>query len=158
MLDPLGELRRSGGFRRCGGQLSWQVRLVLYSVCVLTLINSAGLVLLLIQHTEMWTHVIEVERQMVDISQSSVVEFMTQVNEDEAEYQYSTTNKRSRQHRGTRPIREHEAGPDEELMRDFQYQQHREREQLFQHKTEEQDGMMMMMTYSMVPVRHSFCY
>lgn len=148
------ELRRSGGFRRCGGQLSWQVRLVLYSVCVLTLMNSAGLVLLLIQHTEMWTHVTEVERQMVEISQSSVVEFLTPVNEDEAKYQYSR-NKRSRQHRGTRPITEDEAGPDEELMRDVQYQHHREPEQLVQHKTEEQDGMMMMMTYSMVPVRHS---
>lgn len=152
MLDPLGELRRTGGFRQCGGRLSWQVRWALYIVCVLMLINSAGLVLLLVQQRDLWTHLTEVEQQMMEISQSSVVEFMTQVNGDEAEYQYSR-NKRRRQHRGTRPIVGDESDLDEELMRDFQYQHQREHRQGFQHKTEEQDGMMMMMTYSMVPVR-----
>ncbi|XP_055030854.2 gliomedin [Misgurnus anguillicaudatus] len=152
MLDPLGELRRTGGFRQCGGRLSWQVRWALYIVCVLTLMNSAGLVLLLVQQRDLWTHLTEVEQQMVEISQSSVVEFMTQVNGDEAEYQHSR-NKRRRHHRGTRPIVGDESDVDEELMRDFQYQHQREHRQGFQHKTEEQDGMMMMMTYSMVPVK-----
>lgn len=155
MLDPLAELRRTGGFRQCGGQLSWQIRWVLYSVCVLAVINCAGLVLLLVQQRELWAHLTEVERQMVEISQSSVVEFMTQVNEDEAEYQYSR-NKRSRQHRGTRPLEEHEGSVGEEVLADFQYQYQQTHGPVYQHKTEEQDGMMMMMTYSMVPVRNSY--
>ncbi len=153
MLDPLAELRRTGGFRQCGGRLSSQVRWILYIVCVLTVINCGGLVLLLVQQRELWAHLTEVERQMVEISQSSVVEFMTQVNEDEAEYQYSR-NKRSRQHRGTRPFEEHEGSVGEEVLGDVQYQYPQTHGPVYQHKTEEQDGMMMMMTYSMVPVRN----
>ncbi|XP_051952918.1 gliomedin-like [Xyrauchen texanus] len=151
MLDPLAELRRTGGFRQCGGRMSWQVRWILYSVCVLTLINVAGLVLLLIQQRELWAHLSKVEEQMVEISQSSVVEFMTQVNEDEAEYQYSRS-KHSRQHRGTRPFADHDVGLEEEVLGGLQYQQQRHG-QLLQQKTQDQDGMMMMMTYSMVPVK-----
>ncbi|XP_077104340.1 gliomedin [Siphateles boraxobius] len=153
MLDPLAELRRSGGFRQCGGRLSWQIRWVLCGVCVLTVMNCAGLVLLLVQQRELWAHLTEVERQMVEISQSSVVEFMTQVNEDEAESQDSR-NKRSRQHRGTRPFEEQEGSVGEEVLGDFQYHyQQQMHGPVYQRKTGEQDGMMMMMTYSMVPVK-----
>ncbi|XP_052007920.1 gliomedin-like [Xyrauchen texanus] len=152
MLDPLAELRRTGGFRQCGGRMSWQVRWALFSMCVLMLINSAGLVLLLVQQRELWAHLNKVEEQMVEISQSSVVEFMTQVNGDEAEFQYSKS-KRRRQHRGTRPIVDGEAGLEDEVLGDLQYQRQQRHGQLLQHKTQEQDGMMMMMTYSMVPVQ-----
>lgn len=134
--------------------MSWQFRWMLYSVCILTVINCAGLILLLVQQRDLWVQLIEVERQMVEISQSSVVEFMTQVNEDEAEYQYSR-NKRRRQHRGTRPFEEHEGSVGEEVLSDFQYPFQQTHGPIYQHKTEERDGMMMMMTYSMVPVRKS---
>ncbi|XP_022542743.2 gliomedin [Astyanax mexicanus] len=179
MLDPLAEARRGGSLRPCGGRLPWTLRWTLGSVCVLTLLNSAGLLLLMIQSRELGERVAMAEARLEEIAQSSVVEFMTEMSRDQEEiqdglYQYSR-NKRSQEPRPAQTLEQLELeeklaeqsgmGMTEDTSKELHQEQNRERKKLQEpprpdqhhsqnlHKTLQQDGMMMMMTYSMVPVK-----
>ncbi|XP_066557487.1 gliomedin [Amia ocellicauda] len=100
---------------------SWKSRVLLCGLCVLTVLNCAGLLFLILQHGHLSTQLSDLEGRLEDFSKSSVVEFLSEVTREQAEepgqYQYSR-NKRS-----------------EARIR------------------EDKEDMLMMMTYSMVPVR-----
>lgn len=176
MLDPLAEARRGGSLRHCGGRVPWTLRWTLGSVCLLTLLNSAGLLVLLIQSRELDERLGRAESRLEEIAQSSVVEFMTEMSQGQEEiqkelYQYSR-NKRSqalRQAQVLDPLELEEKlaeqsgmGAGEDLPKELHHELNREQKKLqerpypdFHHRTVQHDGMMMMMTYSMVPVRRS---
>ncbi|KAL7879313.1 hypothetical protein AOLI_G00102870 [Acnodon oligacanthus] len=177
MLDPLAEARRGGSLRPCAGRLPWTLRWTLGSVCVLTLLNSAGLLLLLIQSRELGERVAQTESRLEEIAQSSVVEFMTEMSRGQEEiqeeiYQYSR-NKRSQELRQEQVLEQLELeekladqsgmGIGEDLPKDLHREADHERKKIQEHpdlhpsqthqRTQLHDGMMMMMTYSMVPVK-----
>ncbi|KAI4881492.1 hypothetical protein NFI96_021817 [Prochilodus magdalenae] len=174
MLDPLAEARRGGSLRPCGGRLPWTLRWTLGSVCVLTLLNSAGLLLLLIQSRELGERVARAESRLEEIAQSSVVEFMTEMSRGQEEiqkelYQYSR-NKRSQELRQEQVLEQLELeeklaeqsgmGIGEDLAKELHGEPNQERKKHQEdlqpsqshQRTQMQDGMMMMMTYSMVPI------
>ncbi|XP_030622700.1 gliomedin [Chanos chanos] len=133
MLDPLSDMRRLGNLRSCCGKMSWKLRVLLYSMCVLILVNSGGLILLLVWQNQLSARVSELDLKMHEVSESAVVELVSALNHDtrlqEEQYQYSR-NKRSQ---------ELKQEPQQDLN------------QL--NRAELHEDMMMMMTYSMVPVK-----
>lgn len=126
-------------------KLPWMVQALLYGTCVLTLVNSGGLFVLLVQQTQLSARLVQAEGRLQEISESSVVEFLSQVRgpEDQEEQYQSSRNKRSQEL--------HHA--QEELL----HAQELPRGQAI-HRAEQQGDMMMMMTYSMVPVRQTPCW
>lgn len=149
-------------------RLSWTFHWTLGVVSVLTLLNSAGFMLLLLQSRELGGRVDVVESRLEEISQSSVVEFMTEMSRNQQEiqqdlHQYSR-NKRSQELKEARTLEQNlHLEPDEKLA-EFSgdgagdgVMMNEEKKALeppdFSHRTVQQDGMMMMMTYSMVPVK-----
>lgn len=148
-------------------------RMVLYGTCVLALVNSVGLLVLLAQQNQQRSLLEQTGARLTEVEQSSVVEFLQEVPRGPAgmrarpaqhqyQYQYSR-NKRS-------DALEKEASLEHQLMEEAEEVQQgvseqeasqevgEEREKKrhgwkHKHKTHVQDDMMMMMTYSMVPVR-----
>lgn len=145
-------------------------RTVLYGTCILVLVNSVGLLLLMVQQNQQRAWLERTESRLTEVEQSSVVEFLQEVPRGAAalraeplqqqhQYQYSR-NKRSEErekellqepHR--EEVQEQEVSQEvgEEAERKLRHK-HRHRQDY--HKTHVQEDMMMMMTYSMVPVRH----
>lgn len=109
--------------------LSWKLRALLLGICLLTVLNSAGLLVVFVRQARLTSLLSELDEQLEELSETSVVEFVSEVARNpelRAErFEYSR-NKRSHE-RHHRPELHHE----------------------------EQNDMMMMMTYSMVPVRRS---
>lgn len=144
-------------------------RLVLYGTCVMVLVNSMGLLVLLVQQNQQRAWLEQTEMRLTEVEQSSVVEFLQEVprgvahlkahnqNQDQNQYQYSR-NKRSGQqekelHReGPHEVQEQEVSQE---VGDEAEQKRRSKAQRGRsvHKTHVQDDMMMMMTYSMVPIK-----
>lgn len=126
-------------------KLPWMVQFLLYGTCVLTLVNSGGLFILMVQQTQLSARVALLEGRLQEISESSVMEFLTQVRgpEDQGEPSQSSRNKRSQEL--------HQA--QEELLHATQEVHHGQGI----HRAEQHGDMMMMMTYSMVPVRQTPC-
>lgn len=138
-------------------------RMVLYGTCLLALMNSVGLLVLLVQQNQQRVWLERTEVRLTEVEQSSVVEFLQEVPRGAAglrasaaehpQYQYSR-NKRSE-------LQELQRGEEKELLQQEASQEvgeeaerkmkHRHRQHY--HKAQVQDDMMMMMTYSMVPVR-----
>lgn len=147
-------------------------RTLLYGSCVVALLNSVGLLVLIVQQNQQRSQLEQTESRLTQLEQSSLVEFLQEVPKgaaglwkgggEQPQYQYSR-NKRS-----------------EELEKELQHEPHQEEGELQQearqevgeekerrehnlkhkhrhgqryHKAQVQDDMMMMMTYSMVPVR-----
>lgn len=136
-----------------GHKLPWTVQCLLYGTCVLTLVNSGGLFILLVQQTQLSARLALLEGRLQEISQSSVVEFLSQVRgpEDQGEPSQSSRNKRSQElHHAQEEL--HQA--QEELLHATQEGHHGQGI----HRAEQQGDMMMMMTYSMVPVRQTACF
>ncbi|XP_069046606.1 gliomedin [Lepisosteus oculatus] len=104
---------------------SWTLRVLFCGLGVLTMLNCAGMIFLILQHGRLSGELADLGARLQEFSKSSVVEFLSEVTRDQAEdagqYQYSR-NKRSQELRET-------------------------------HIRAEQEDMLMMMTYSMVPVR-----
>ncbi|KAK1785250.1 hypothetical protein P4O66_018644 [Electrophorus voltai] len=171
MLDPLMEARRTGTLRPCVGRVPWLLRWVLGSICILTLINSATVLLLLFQNRQLGKRMAQTEARVEELSQSSVVEFMTEMSRDQKEIQeelyQSSRNKRSQELRHAQMLTlEMEEGSGEdlgkEITKDLQQEPSHEKKQKghqylakppTHHRTGIHDNMMMMMTYSMVPVK-----
>lgn len=153
-------------------------RMVLYGTCIVALMNSVGLLVLMVQQNEQRSWLERTDARLTEVEQSSVVEFLQEVPRGPAgiqakpaqyQYQYSR-NKRSdaleketlleHQHEEEPVVLEQEASqevgeetekkPKPELKHKHRHGQH-------YHKAHVQDDMMMMMTYSMVPVRYNRC-
>lgn len=149
-------------------------RMVLYGTCLVALMNSVGLLVLMVKQNQHWAWLEQTEARLTEVEQSSVVEFLQEVPRgaaglrasagDQPQYQYSR-NKRSEemgkelQHD---PYQEEgkghhqqeasqEVGEEKESMKHELKHKHRHGQRY--HKTQVKEDMMMMMTYSMVPVR-----
>lgn len=156
-------------------------RMVLYGTCVVALMNSIGLLVLLVQQNQQCARLEQTEARLMEVEQSSVVEFLQEVprgaaglrasvgEQPQYQYQYSR-NKRSkevekelqqelqeiRQEEG-KEISEQEASQEvgeetEKRTKHEKHEKHKQRHSQHYHKAHVQDDMMMMMTYSMVPV------
>lgn len=154
-------------------------RVVLYGTCVVALMNSVGLLVLLVQQNQQRTWLEQTDARLTEVEQSSVVEFLQEVPRGAAgmrksagedpqyqyQYQYSR-NKRSQQlEKGLMQELHHGEGEEhhqqevsqevgEEMEKKMKHDlKHKHRHSQSYHKAHVQDDMMMMMTYSMVPVR-----
>lgn len=151
-------------------------RMVLYGTCAVALMNSVGLLVLLVQQNQQRSWLEQTEARLTEVEQSSVVEFLQEVPRGAAgmqaelpqyqyQYQYSR-NKRSEelekelqrelhQEEG-QVVHQQEVSQEvgEEAEKKTQHEpKHKHRHSQSYHKAHVQDDMMMMMTYSMVPVR-----
>lgn len=142
-------------------------RMVLYGTCLLALVNSVGLLVLLVQQNQQRALLERTESRLTEVEQSSVVEFLQEVprgaaalraEPPEHQYQYSR-NKRSReQEKELLQESHHEEVHEQEVSQEVGEEaerklRHKHQHSQSYHKTHVQDDMMMMMTYSMVPVR-----
>lgn len=147
-------------------------RLVLYGTCVVALVNTVGLLVLLVQQNQQGVWLEHTESRLTQVEQSSVVEFLQEVprqaaglRAEDPQYQYSR-NKRSKEqeqelvqednYEEKQEVREQEVSQEvgEDPVKQIKHgRKHKHRHSQSYHKTEIQDDMMMMMTYSMVPVR-----
>lgn len=149
-------------------------RMVLYGTCVVALMNSVGLLVLLVQQNQQCVRLDQTEARLMEVEQSSVVEFLQEVprgpaglrtsEEEHPQYQY-TRNKRSEelqkelQHEHYQDegkgihLQEasQEVGEEKERMKHELKHKHRHGHRY--HKEQMEDDMMMMMTYSMVPIK-----
>lgn len=158
-------------------------RMVLYGTCIVALMNSVGLLVLLVQQNQQRALLEQTEAKLTEVEQSSVVEFLQEVPRGAAglrasagehpqyQYQYSR-NKRSEELEKELQLDLHqedgqevsqqevsqEVGEEaERKMKEEMKHKHRHSHQSY-HKAHVQDDMMMMMTYSMVPVRPETCW
>lgn len=152
MVTALPDTGRRGSMKLSTHKLPWMVQILLYGTLVLTLINSGGLFILLVQQTQLSARLSLLEGRLHEISESSMVEFLTQVRgpEDQGEPSQSSRNKRSQELHHAQEL--HQAH--EELLHAKQEVHHGQGI----HRAEQQGDMMMMMTYSMVPVRQTPCF
>lgn len=149
-------------------------RMVLYGTCAVALMNSVGLLVLMVQQNQQRSWLERTEARLTEVEQSSVVELLQEVPRGAAlmqaerpqyEYQYSR-NKRSEErekellqeprHEEKLEVREQEVSQEvgEETEKKMRHElKHKHRHSQSYHKAELQDDMMTMMTYSMVPVR-----
>lgn len=144
-------------------------RTVLYGTCILALVNSVGLLVLMVQQNQQRAWLERTESRLTEVEQSSVVEFLQEVPKGAAalraeppqhQYQYSR-NKRSEEREKELLLREphHEGVHEQEVSQEVGEEaerklRHKHRHSQNYHKAHVQEDMMMMMTYSMVPVRH----
>lgn len=149
-------------------------RMVLYGTCVVALMNSVGLLVLLVQQNQQRVWLDATQARLTEVEQSSVVEFLQEVPRGAAglrasagdhpqhqyQYQYSR-NKRSEELEKElqqelpqvegQEVSQEVGEETEKKMKDEMKHKHRHSQGY--HKAHVQDDMMMMMTYSMVPVR-----
>lgn len=149
-------------------RLSWMFHWTLGIISALTLLNSAGFMLLLLQTREFGNRMDVVESRLEEISESLVVEFMTEMSRNQQEIQedlhQNSRNKRSQELKEAQALEQKLQleleeklaevsgdGTREEALSNEEknVQEHPD----FYHRTVQHDGMMMMMTYSMLPVR-----
>ncbi|KAM7405882.1 hypothetical protein PAMP_000299 [Pampus punctatissimus] len=155
-------------------------RMVLYGTCVVALVNSVGLLVLLVQQNQQQVRLEQAEARLTEVEQSSVVEFLQEVprggagmrasmgEQRQYQYQYSR-NKRSggmekeleqelkELHQGGGlELHQQEVSQEvgEETEKKMKHEvKHKHRHSQSHHKAHVQDDMMMMMTYSMVPIK-----
>lgn len=144
-------------------------RAVLYGTCILALVNSVGLLVLMVQQNQQRAWLERTESRLTEVEQSSVVEFLQEVPKGAAalraeplqqQFQYQNSrNKRSEEREKELPQEpHHEEVHEQEVSQEVGEQaerklRHKHRLSQNYHKTHVQEDMMMMMTYSMVPVR-----
>uniref|UniRef100_A0A3Q1GJ86 Gliomedin n=1 Tax=Acanthochromis polyacanthus TaxID=80966 RepID=A0A3Q1GJ86_9TELE len=151
-------------------------RLVLYGTCAVALMNSVGLLVLLVQQNQQQGRLERTEARLTEVEQSSVVEFIQEVprgaaglrasaggEQPQYQYQYSR-NKRSeemekelKQEMQEIHLEEGKEFSEQEVSQEVgeeteKKMKHKHRHSQRYHKTQVQDDMMMMMTYSMVPL------
>ncbi|CAB1460122.1 unnamed protein product [Pleuronectes platessa] len=162
-------------------------RLVLYGTCIVALMNSVGLLVLLVRQNQQDARLEQTEARLVEVEQSSLVEFLQEVPRGAAglranpgqppQYQYSR-NKRSeelekelekeldKEHQQEVRQEEEQALDPQEVSQEVSQEvgeeaekkmknelKHKHRHSQSYHKAHVQDDMMMMMTYSMVPIK-----
>lgn len=145
-------------------------RMVLYGTCALALLNSVGLLILLARQNQQRSWLEQTGARLTEVEQSSVVEFLQEVPRGPAgmragpaqhqyQYQYSR-NKRSdaldKEASLVEELEEEQRGVGEqEASQEVGEETKKRHEWKHKHKAHVQDDMMMMMTYSMVPVREN---
>ncbi|XP_034536058.1 gliomedin [Notolabrus celidotus] len=154
-------------------------RVVLYGTCMMALMNSVGLLVLLIQQNQQRVLLEQTEGRLTEVQQSSVVEFIQEVPRgaaglrasvvDQPKYQYQfSRNKRSEElekelqqelhlEELEEVVQEQEVSQEvgeetEKKMKNEGKHKHGHSSQSY-HKAHVQNDMMMMMTYSMVPIK-----
>lgn len=149
--------------------LSLPQRVLLYGSCTLALVNSVGLLVLLLQHNHLWTRVDQIEAQLKEVVQSSVVEFLQEVPRggpgQQVQYQYSRNKRSQKLENELRELKQEDreelpkgASPEVEGSQEVDMEmgkkmRHELKHWQRNHKTEIHDNMMMMMTYSLVPIK-----
>lgn len=146
-------------------------RVVLYGTCVLAVLNSLGLLVVLVQQNQQATRLEKTDLRLTEVEHSLVVEFLQEVPRGAAglrasvgqhQYMYSR-NKRSGQD-GTEEepgvTEGAEMGYEQEVSQEVGEEAERKNKNGMKqkyhhgyHKAHVQDDMMMMMTYSMVPIK-----
>lgn len=145
-------------------------RMVLYGTCLVALMNSVGLLVLMVQHNQQRARLEQTEVRLTEVEESSVVEFLQEVPRGAAglqagrpQYQYSRNKRSEELEKELQQELHHEEGQEvdqQEVSQEVgeetekkmkQGTKHKHRHSY--HKAHVQDDMMMMMTYSMVPVR-----
>lgn len=141
-------------------------RTVLYGTCALALVNSVGLLLLLVQQNQHRVQLEQTEARLTEVEQSSVVEFLKELPREHTGTQARAVEPQPYQYLYSRNKRSEELDKEVEIRELHQEEVHQQEvsqevdeEVKVQHKhrhgyqkTHMQDDMMMMMTYSMVPV------
>nr|XP_057944357.1 gliomedin isoform X1 [Doryrhamphus excisus] len=153
-------------------------RMVLYGTCVVALLNSVGLLVLLVQQNQQNIILEQTGARLVEVEQSSVVEFLQEVpreragmqrNSEKPQYQYSR-NKRSdaqeldrleekeleKEVHQEKDLELHQQEVSQEVGEEEKTKHNRKRKQHHKHhyrKEYVQDDMMTMLTYSMVPIK-----
>ncbi|KAF7656625.1 hypothetical protein LDENG_00038610 [Lucifuga dentata] len=156
-------------------------RVVLYGTCVMALVNSVGLLVLLVQQNQQRVSLEQTEARLTEVEQSSVVEFLQEVprggagmrantgEQQQYQYQYQySRNKRSGEVEKELQQESREMSRDvgQELHQNLSQEveeeagkkmkhtlKHKHRHSQSYHRAHLQDDMMMMMTYSMVPIK-----
>ncbi|XP_070692357.1 gliomedin [Pempheris klunzingeri] len=154
-------------------------RIVLYGTCVVALLNSVGLLVLLVQQNQQRAWLEQTESRLTEVEQSSVVEFLQEVprgaagmrasSGEQPQYQYQyqySRNKRSEElekelqqelhQEGGQEVHQQEVSQEvgEETEKKMRHEmKHKHRHSQSYHKAHVQDDMMVMMTYSMVPIK-----
>ncbi|XP_029001211.1 gliomedin [Betta splendens] len=155
-------------------------RMVLYGTCVVALMNSVGLLVLLVCQNQQHHWLEQTDARLSEVEQSSIIEFFQKVPRgaagrqaaevDHPEYQYSySRNKRSEMMKkdqqeeildihqeGKHELHQQEASQDvgEETVKKIRMEsKHKHQHGQSDHRAHVQDDMMMMMTYSIVPIK-----
>ncbi|XP_061819493.2 gliomedin [Nerophis lumbriciformis] len=142
-------------------------RMVLYGTCVVAVLNSVGLLVLLVQQNQQQVWLKQAGSRLAEVEQSSVVEFLQEVPRERAgmqgalgkpQYQYSR-NKRSDAQEQEREL-EKEAHQEEIHQQEVSQEvgekaktKHHTKHKQRHNRHHVQDDMMMMLTYSMVPIK-----
>ncbi|XP_010789523.1 gliomedin [Notothenia coriiceps] len=152
-------------------------RLVLYGTCVVALMNSVGLLVLLVQQNQQRALLQQAEVKLTEVEQSSVVEFLQEVPRGAAALRARAGEHPQYQSQFSRNKRSEEL--EKELQQEMQELHQVEGQEVSQEVSQEvgeeaekkmknemkhkhrqsypkahlQDDMMMMMTYSMVPIK-----
>ncbi|XP_033972686.1 gliomedin [Trematomus bernacchii] len=152
-------------------------RLVLYGTCVVALMNSVGLLVLLVQQNQQRALLQQAEVKLMEVEQSSVVEFLQEVPRGAAALRARAGEHPQYQSQFSRNKRSEEL--EKELQQEMQELHQVEGQEVSQEVSQEvgeeaekkmknemkhkhrqsypkahlQDDMMMMMTYSMVPIK-----
>lgn len=150
-------------------------RTVLYGTCILALVNSVGLLVLMVQQNQQRAWLERTESRLTEVEQSSVVEFLQEVpkggaalraeppqhqHQHQQQHQYQTSrNKRSEEREKELLQQPHqEEAHEQEVSQEVGEEAERKLRHKHQHrqnyqKAHVQEDVMMMMTYSTVPVR-----
>lgn len=144
-------------------------RTVLYGTCLLAVVNSVGLLVLMVQQNQQRAWLERTESRLTEMEQSSVVEFLQEVPKGAAalqaetpqhqyQYQYSRNKRSKEREKELLPEPHHKEVHEQEVSQEVGEEaerklRHKHRHSQNYHKTHVQENMMMMMTYSMVPVR-----
>lgn len=146
-------------------------RTVLYGTCVLALVNSVGLLVLMVQQNQQRAWLERTESRLTEVEQSSVVEFLQEVPKGGAalraeppqhqhQHQYQNSrNKRSEEREKELLQQPHqEEAHEQEVSQEVGEEAERKLRHKHQHrqsyqKAHVQEDVMMMMTYTTVPVR-----
>ncbi|XP_029312106.1 LOW QUALITY PROTEIN: gliomedin [Cottoperca gobio] len=181
MLTLMGDPQKSGGevvtMWIPTPSMTLPQRVVLYGTCVVALMNSVGFLVLLVQQNQQRVLLEQTGLKLTEVEQSSLVEFLQEVPRGAAgmrasagehpQYQYSR-NKRSEeleknlkqemqelhQEEGQEVSQEVSQEVGEEAEKKMKNEmKHKHRHGQSYHKAHFQDDMMMMMTYSMVPIK-----
>uniref|UniRef100_UPI0037E97334 gliomedin n=1 Tax=Semicossyphus pulcher TaxID=241346 RepID=UPI0037E97334 len=177
MLRLVGDPQKSGGevvtMWIPTPSMTFPQRMVLYGTCAVALINSIGLLVLLVQQNQQRALLEQTEGRLTEVQQSSVVEFLQEVPRgaaglrasggEQPQYQYQfSRNKRSEELEKEQQQEilqeEVEAVQEQEVSQEVGEEaetkmKHKHRHGQSYHKAHVQDDMMMMMTYSMVPIK-----
>ncbi|CAL1603542.1 unnamed protein product [Knipowitschia caucasica] len=136
-------------------------KFILYGTCVLAVLNSLGLLVVLVQQKQQGAQLAKVDGRLVDVEHSSVVEFLQEVprgaegvRASAAQHMYSR-NKRSGVEKSGEMAGYEDSQQEvsQEVGEEAQGKRTKQKYHHGYHKAHVQEDTVMMMTYSMVPIK-----